>query len=113
VLVKWVFCLASAAGATAGDWQRQLLEGVRARESGNIFDSILILELVVQHAPDQASRVGALTQLEKSLGQAGRFGEATTVLESAYQQAAGPAKEEVALALGNVGARAREGSGPC
>jgi CHAT domain-containing protein len=102
VLCAWICCTILASSAFAADWPPQLEEGVRARTDGNIYESISMLEQAVNAAPDQATRVHAMTQLGLSLAQAGRLADADKTLQSAYDESMNPARISIALALGNV-----------
>jgi CHAT domain-containing protein len=88
----------------AGTWDQLLDDGVRARSSGTISESVAMLEQAVDSAPDQAARVRARTQLGLSLIQAGRLNDADKTLESAYEESSNPARVGIGLALGNVAA---------
>jgi CHAT domain-containing protein/tetratricopeptide (TPR) repeat protein len=97
-------CAIRASSAFAGGWEPQLEAGVRARASGDIYESVATLEQAVNTAPDQATRVRAMTQLGMSLVQAGRLADADKILQTAYDKATDPRRISIALALGNVAA---------
>jgi CHAT domain-containing protein len=93
-----------SAGASAGTWEQGLGEGERAREFGNISESVARLEQAVEKAPDNVTRVRAMTQLGLSLLQARRLAEADKILQAAYGESTSHARISIALALGNVAA---------
>jgi tetratricopeptide (TPR) repeat protein len=100
--------LVLTAGASAQTWQQQLDAGVHAREVGAIDDSIYALESAVRRAPDSPSRTRAETQLGVTLIQAGRLADAESALQSAYRGATEETRYSIALALGNLAARAHD-----
>jgi CHAT domain-containing protein len=104
----WVCCTILSATTLAGDWEPQLDAGVRARASGNIYESVSMLEQAVKDAPDQAARVRAMTQLGLSLVQAGRLADADKILQTAYDESTHRARISLALALGNLAVAERD-----
>lgn len=102
-----VGCAIGSLTASAQEWTQQLDAGVRARDRGDIAESIELLEATVARAPDDQARVRAMTQLGVSLTQAGRLSEAESILNAARARAAAGIKPSVSLALGNLAAKQR------
>lgn len=91
-------------GAMAASSQQELDAGTQARARGDIYESVALLQQAIAQAPDQITRLRAMTQLGLSLEQAGRPADADGVLQRAYEQASGAMRISLALALGNVAA---------
>ena len=83
-----------------------LAAGAQAREDGDLFGAVALLEQAVATAGDDPQRVRAQTQLGLALLQAGRVADADHVLRAAYERSSGAARESAALALGNAAAMA-------
>jgi hypothetical protein len=103
-LSVWLWFAIFCSTASAGSWEPQLDQGVRARSSGDIHQSVEILTQAVDSAPDKATRTRAMTQLGLSLLQAGRLADAERTLQAAYDASTGAVRISIALALGNVAA---------
>jgi CHAT domain-containing protein len=103
-LCAWLWFAVFSPAAFAGSWDAQLDQGVRARNSGNIYQSVAILTQALDSAPDRSARARAMTQLGLSLLQSGRLADAERTLQAAYDASTSPARISIALALGNVAA---------
>lgn len=104
-ILACLFAIASAVGryADAGnDWDAEFQQGVRARALGNISASVDTLTQALVSAPDQGTRVRAMTQLGMSLMQAGHLADAERMLQQARALSAPGARQAITLALGNV-----------
>jgi CHAT domain-containing protein len=97
-----------ASPTPGGAWQQDIRDGIRARELGNMNDSIAALERAARETPEAASRVYAHTELGVSLAQTGRLADARVALENAYREADSHARTSVALALGNLAVRSHD-----
>src|ERR1700722_4495805 len=95
----------------ASEREQLLQKGVQARDAGNLYESIALLESAVKLSPDKTSRASALTHLGVSLGQAGRVSEAKVVLLDAYRDTPAAARSRITLALGNIALRAQDWQG--
>jgi CHAT domain-containing protein len=106
----WVLNVSTALAAPtgAGAWQQDIRDGIRARELGNMDDSIAALERAALETAEAARRADARTELGVSLAQTGRLADAQAALESAYLEADSDARYKVALALGNLAVRSRD-----
>ena len=109
-LLLWILSASTVSATPTGGavWQQDVRDGIRARELGNMNDSIAALQRAALETPDLVSRVYARTELGVSLAQTGRLAEAQAALEMAYQDADSAARYRVALALGNLAVRSHD-----